>query len=257
MPKKDVLEEEVPPPVEEEEATPPAEPEEPSAEPPAEEEQEPTTGPEKPTVSITESKEFREAVDKAVGKGVSSIQSQLSLQRQAAETAKAEAEEHKANVAALTEELQDLRKEQDDLVSKQFVDDPEARRAYVDRRGLADTKRELAKKTAEAERKLYAAEKLAWSAGMARKADALVKETGINPKELEECQTEEEMEVKALRFKMTKEPEKKEPKKPGEEEEPPKFDSLKSSGPGGKISAEAQEKMSDKAWFEAHKKGRV
>ena len=51
-------------------------------------------------------------------------------------------------------------------------------------------------------------------------------EIGIDPDELESCQTEEEMEVNALRFKLTKEPEVK------ETEKTPKFDLGVSSGGG-------------------------
>lgn len=219
---------------------------------PAKEEKEPTLEKEKPTVSITETPEFRKALDKALGKGLESTNRQLSLQRQAAEAAKAEAEEHKANVSAIEAELQDLQRQHDELVEQQFADDPEARRAYTDRRAIADERRKLAKKTAEVERKLYEAEKLAWSVSMARKADTLVKETGIDPKELEDCQTEEEMEVKALRFKLTKEPEK-------EADKTPKFDSGVSSGGGMPThpTIEQLDKMSPAQyaeWYKSRKK---
>jgi len=189
--------------------------------PTSEKEAEPTTPKVEPTVRTYTQKEL----DEAVGKGVSSIQSQLSLSKAEASRERAEAEQHKANVAAFEAELQDLQRQHDDLVTKQFADDPEARQAYVDRRAITDERRKLTKEKAEAERKLYDAEKLAWSVGMARKADALVKETGIDSKELENCQTEEEMEVRALRFERSKKVE--------EPEKTPKFDSGISSGSGG------------------------
>jgi len=232
------------------EPTPPAEGDKPVKEAEASkaaEGEKPTPGEgEKPTISITETPEFKTAVDKAVGKGVSSIQQQLSLQRQTAETAKAAEEEAKANTSILEAEILDLKKQQDDLAALQFADDPAAMGAFKDRRAIADERRELAKKTAIAERKLGEAEKLAWSAGMARKADSLVKETGIDVKELEKCQTEEEMEVVALRFQLAKGPEK--------EEKPvkaPKFDKAITS-PGGEMPGSAKEKMKA-GWAEIHK----
>jgi len=238
------------PPAEGEKPTPPVEGEKPAKEaeaPEVVEGEKPTPGPEKePTISITETPEFKTALDKAVGKGVSSIQSQLSTQKQVAEAAKAAEEEAKANTSILEAEIQDLKKQQDDLAALQFADDPAAMGAFKDRRAIADERRELAKKTAVAERKLGEAEKLAWSAGMARKADSLVKETGIDVKELEKCQTEEEMEVVALRFQLAKGPEK--------EEKPvkaPKFDKAITS-PGGEMPGSAKEKMKA-GWAEIHK----
>jgi len=231
------------------EPTPPAEGDKPVKEAGASkaaEGEKPTPGAEKePTISITETPEFKTALDKAVGKGVSSIQSQLSTQKQATEAAKDAEEEAKANTSILEAEIQDLKKQQDDLAALQFADDPAAMTAFKDRRAIADERRELAKKTAIAERKLGEAEKLAWSAGMARKADALVLETGIDIKELEKCQTEDEMEVVALRFEKTKEPEKKEPVKA------PKFDKAITS-PGGEMPGSAKDKMKA-GWAEIHK----
>ena len=198
-----------------------------------------------PTVPITETKEFRHELDKALGKGLESTNKQLSMQQAEAKAAKAEVAEHKASVEAVELELQDLRREQSELVEKQFSEDPEARKAYVDRRSIADEKRVLAKKTAEAERKLYDAEKLGWAANMSRKADVLVKETGIGAKELENCKTEEEMEVKALRFQLNKEPEVKEPAKD------PKFDKSVSTD-SSPMPEKAQAKMRA-GWEEYHK----
>jgi len=193
------------------------------AEPTLEEGGKPTLPEEKPTVGVTETEEFRKALDKALGKGLESTNRQLSLSKAEANTAKAEVEAHKADMQAIEAELRDLQRQHDDLVGKQFADDPEARQAYVDRRAIADDRRKLAKEKATIEAKLYEAEKLAWSVGMARKADTLVKETGIDASELEACQTEEEMEVKALRFHLAK---------GSKEEKTPKFDSGVSSGVG-------------------------
>lgn len=158
----------------------------------------------KSTVSITGTPEFRAALDKALGKGLESTNRQLSLQKAEAAKAKAEAEAHKASLQVLEAELHALQSQHDALVKQQFADDPEARQAYIDKRALAEEKRIVAKDKADAQNKLYEAEKLAWSVGMARKSIELVKETGIDPKELDECHTEDEMEVKALRFQVAK-----------------------------------------------------
>lgn len=180
---------------------------------------EPTTPKAEPTIRTYTQKEL----DEAVGKGRATTQSQLSLSQAKTKKVEAEVEEHKASVEAIEAELQDLQGRHDELVGKQFAEDPEARQAYVDRRAIAEERRKLAQDKKATEKKLYDAEKLAWSAGMARKADALVGETGIDASELEACQTEEEMEVKAVRFLLAKEPEKK---------EPPKFDKGIPSGSG-------------------------
>ena len=183
-----------------------------------------TTPSAEPTTRMYSQKEY----DEGVGKGRASTQSQLSLSQAETRKLKAEIEEHKTSMAFIEANLQELQKQHDDLVQKQFADDPEARQAYIDRRAIADEKRKLAKEKADVEKKLYEAEKLAWSVAMARKADTLVKETGIEPTELESCMTEEEMEVKALRFKMSKGVETK------ETETTPKFETVTSSG-GGKM----------------------
>lgn len=193
---------------------------------PVKEGEKPTPKGEKPTVSITETPEFRKELDKALGKSTESLQRQATLAKQAENAAKAEVEQHKATVQALETDLQDVQKQLDELAERQFAEDPEAKRAFVDRRAIAEEKRKVAKAKAEAEQKLYDAEKLAWSVGMARKADEVVKETGIDPKELEECQTEEEMEVKGLRFQITQKTGEKEPEKK------PKFDSTPGGGGG-------------------------
>ena len=177
--------------------------------------------------------------DAAVGKGVSSIQSQLTL-------SKAEAAEAKANLETLQADLQSLQGEHDDLVKQQFAEDPEAREAYKDKKAIAGAQRQLAKDTAEAQHKLYEAEKLVWAANMAKKANDLVQETGIDIKELEPCLTEEEMEVKALRYQASQVKEKPKP--------PSKPDSGINSGVGVDVdSLSAREKI-DKGIEQAKKK---
>lgn len=174
-----------------------------------------------PTVKTYTEEDFQ----RAVSKGLENTQKQLDLQRAEAKKAMAEAEQFKAEQESLNAELQDLRSEYDQLSEKQFDDDPEARQAFLSRRAIADEKRKVAKAMAEAEHKLYDAEKLAWSVRMAQKANELHRETGIDTKELEDCQTEEEMEVKALRFQIGK-------PKEGPKDKTPKFAGGGGSGEG-------------------------
>lgn len=180
--------------------------------------------------SYTE-EEFRRELDKALGKGLESTNKQLSKHRQEAKASQAKNEEHEATIAALNAELEDLRKEQEELASSQFENDPEARQAYVNRRNIAEERRKLAREKAETERKLYQAEKLVFQSGLEKKADQLVKETGIDRGDLEDCNTEDEMEVKALRHQVKMATQ----QKPSGSKEPEKseFDSDASSDSGG------------------------
>lgn len=186
-----------------------------------------------PTVGITESPEFRTALDRALGKSTESLNKQVTLSKQGETAAKAEAKAANASITVIEGEVKDLQVALDDLVSKQFADDDEGRRAYTDRRVIADERKEAAKKLAEAEGKLFEAGQKEQKLAMAIKATALMEETGVPLTEIENCTTEEEMEVKALRYKMNKEPEAKEPEK----KEPKKFDSLTSTGGGEDLSS--------------------
>lgn len=183
---------------------------------------EPTTPKVEPTVSITETPEFRRELDRALGKGLASTQSQLSLAQAEARKAQAEVEMHKSQIAARDAQLQGLKRE----VEEALVDDPEKRQAYISRIAGLEREQKIAEREAKAEERYLAAEKLAIEVVMNRRIDELVSETGISRSELLGCATEAEAEVKALRFKMTKEPEAK------ESEKSPKFDSIVSSGGG-------------------------
>jgi len=167
---------------------------------------------EKPTVSITETPEFRRELDKALGKSTESINRQFNLQKKAADAAKADSEAAKASIRAAEAQIEELQKAHDELAAARF-DDPDEKQRYLkfinDKRSIAEEKKQVAKERAEAENKLLEAEKLTWSVIMAKKSNELVKETGIDSKELEDCQTEAEMEAKAYKYKLSavKEPE--------------------------------------------------
>ena len=185
---------------------------------------EPTEPKVEPTVSITETPEFRQALDKALGKGLSSINSRLTLQGQEVKASKAEAE-----VAAL--EVSRLEKE----LSEFLQDDPEKQRAFTDRW-------EIAKIKASAEKKLYEAELKEWKLNMAVRARELMEETGIPLTDLEDSATQEEMEVRALRYKLTQATET--ATKEAEKVKTPKIDSgVNTGGGGGVFSRRALEEM--------------
>ena len=184
---------------------------------------------EKPTVGKTYTEdEFRHELDKALGKGLESINRQLSQRDKALAAKNTELEEFKKTSSRQLEDLQsdldDTRNEHQQALKA--LDDPDIKTSYTDRVALRKKEREAARREKDAEDKLYKAELLVFKQGLEAKAKILHEETGIPIKELEECNTEDEMEVKALRYQLTH-PEKKAEE---QEEESPKFDSGKSSG---------------------------
>ena len=107
-------------------------------EPTPKEEAEPTPLKVEPTVKIQDTKEFRAELDKAVGKGLSTINKQLSTQ-------KTEAEKASKMVKTAEAERQAIQTELDRLTELQFAEDPEARKAFLDRKTITDGQRQLAK----------------------------------------------------------------------------------------------------------------
>ena len=113
-------------------------------------------------------------------------------------------------------------------IDEALADDPERRKAYIDRIKALDREQKIAKKNAEAEDKLYQAEIRVWQAGMGLKAQELAREfpsLNLDLKELiSTSATEVEMENKVLRLASKKET---------KEEGTLKFESGISSGRGG------------------------
>jgi hypothetical protein len=131
-------------------------------------------------------------------------------------------------------------------MEKFLSDDPEARQAFVDRKAISEARRQVAKEKAEAERKLYDAEMLVWASKMKEKASELSRETGIPIDDLEGCNTEEEMEVKALRYEKLHSKPVESPKPPATPT--PRADSGISTTVGGKLTHEMIEEMSTEAY---------
>ncbi len=167
---------------------------------------EPTTPKVEPTISITETDEFRHALDKALGKGLASTQSQLSLSQSEARQFKAQLEARDAKIEAMQKEVDEV-----------LVDDPEKRQAYISR--IAGLERE--QKIAERE---YAVELAEHKQRMDAKANEVMARTGIPVEQLLGSISEEEMELRATRY------ERDELKKSKEPEKEPKFESGVSSG---------------------------
>jgi len=181
-------------------------------------------------------KDFRRALDTALGKGLESTNKQLSLRKKEAEAAKVELAEYKATA---TTQLEDLRAELEERAREhdealRAAEDDTIRKSYTDRTALAKKEREATRREKAAEEKLYKAERLVYVAGMEKLADSKVKElkeagydTQELQKQLEDCNTEDEIEIVALRYQLSRMPKKTEP------QGLPKFDSGASSGAGG------------------------
>ena len=178
-------------------------------------------GTQESTPPETKPTEKGEDFQRAVSKGLEKMQRQLDLQKAEANKYKAEATKHEAAQKHSQAYIESLKKEMEKLSSS--IDDEDVRKAYVSSISSVEREMKIAEREADAESKLYEAEKLAWSARMSQKARELHDETGIEVGELENCQTEEEMEVKALRFSIAK---------PQGEGKTPKFDSNLPTGGG-------------------------
>lgn len=188
-----------------------------------------------PTVGKTYTdEEFRHELDKALGKGLESINRQLSQRNKDLTAKNTELEEFKKTSSRQLEDLQadleDIKSEHQEAIKA--VDDPDIKTAYTDRATLKKREREAARREKDAEDKLYKAELLVFQQGLEAKAKILHEETGIPIKELEDCKTEDEMEVKALRYRLTH-PDGKGSENPDEKGEHPEFDSGGGSGGRG------------------------
>ena len=173
----------------------------------------------KPTVRMYTEEEHKQALDKGIGKGLSTLNQQLS----AANKEKQQALKL-ANQAE--EQARRARKDADELASSLKENDPDLHRSYTDRQRIEREFDEARKIRQEADQKIEEAGALAQAAILGKKAIELNKEYGIDFSELETCQTSEEMEIKALKFKL-------QATKPQEQEVEQKFDSASSSGGGG------------------------
>lgn len=203
----------------------------------------------KPTLKTYTEVEFKKAQ--------SSWDKQIALSKAEAKKAGTRAEKSETEKKRSEAYVQSLKEEMVRLAES--VEDPEVRKTYTSRIAALEREAGITKRESDAEAKLYEAEQLAWSAGMAQKASEVVRETGIDIKELEECQTQEEMVVKGLRYQLDN------PKEEAKPEEKSEFDSGTSTlGGGTGFSMEQINKMSVKEFsekeaeiLEASRKGKI
>lgn len=202
----------------------------------AEETNESTEQKEEPTGYKTE-EDYNKALQTGVSKGLESIQRQLDLRRTETDAAIAETAKEKSERESVSAELKDLRDELDTITSA--IEDGDVQRGVLSKRALGEERRKNLKLKAEAEQKLYDVEVKAWRAGMDAKAKELVKETGIDINEFIGCNTEADMEVKALRHSIAN------PKKPEKDESKgaPEFAGAGSGGGLGVGQMSAEEKV--------------
>lgn len=200
------------------------------------EQEKPTSAEEKPTLGRTYSEdEFRKAQ--------SSWDSQISLQKAEAEQAKVQAERLTAQLQERDADYQSLQVEQDRLAAQQFAEDPEALRAYKDKKTLAEEKRQLARERAEATDAITTARKF-------YKAQALSKQYGIPVDDLGPELSETEMVDKTLEWLQNRPTKEAKPEEKEIVEETPTFDPAVSTARTGRLTVDAVEKMSPQERFE-------
>lgn len=162
----------------------------------------------------------RTYTEEEFGKAQSSWDRQIALSKAEVAQIKAEREQFKAEQEFHKAEIKELQGEFDKLVVG--LDDPDQKEKILSRISIARERQALARERAENQREKYEAQKMVASARLGLKAQELMQDTGIPLRELESCPTEQEMEIKALRFQLGQA----EPK----ETKIPKIDSGISSG---------------------------
>jgi len=213
------------------------------------EEKTPTQEEKKTTVGKTYTeKEFRKELDKAVGKGLSTLQQQLSLVKGELSEKHTLLSEKDVAIANLTDDLRDEQEAHKKLVSK--IEDPESLEGYKDRRKLEQLEKDLRRKEANIIK--------------VETAHRLSSKYDIPYGELMSCATPSDMYDKAMELIVNKakitEPElPKEPEEPAPEPETPPqtFDAGVSSAGSQKLSLDAQRNMDDKSWFAAKQAGKI
>jgi len=181
------------------------------------EEKNPTESEEKSTVPITETPEFRTALDKALGKGLESTNRQLSA-------AQAEANQAKATVELNKSLMEDYEKRMTELEEAKFADDPEALNGFRDSKKLELRNKKADLRDAEQDTRQAELDALRWAITMHDKATELQKQYEVPMSALELCTSEEQMVKIAEAFPKVGE------KKPSKEVEDDHFDS---GGTGG------------------------
>lgn len=149
----------------------------------------------KPTVNITETEEFRQALDKALGKSTVTLNQQVTSAKAETGTVKAELEFAKAEKAQLGSDIEALEAEIEKL-----NDDPDALRGFRNARAQDLRNRQLDLREKQAEQRQVELDGQLWAIQMRDKADELQEQYSIPREPLEACSTAEQMErmAKAL-----------------------------------------------------------
>ncbi len=152
-----------------------------------------TESEEKSTVSVVDTPEFKTALDKAVGKGVSSIQSLLSISKAETETAKNEAKA----VRAINEDYEGKITE---FEVSQFAGDEEALKGYRNTKAINLREKRAKLRDVEQDQRKAALDAREWAITMSDKATGLLKKYQVPKETLDLCTTEEQMEMIAKAF---------------------------------------------------------
>jgi len=148
---------------------------------------------------------------------------QISLLSQEKNKFKGEAEQQ----SGMVKHLQDRLRDAEEAMEKALSDDPDARKAFKDRRAIAERELKAAQKEAEVDRKAYEL----WVSDMSNFANRMHTEYGVPMEQLETCETKESMELAGLKYQLAN-PKKGTTPAPKREGEPQKFASSVPSGGG-------------------------
>ncbi|MAF43119.1 MAG: hypothetical protein CMI54_02970 [Parcubacteria group bacterium] len=202
--------------------------------------------PTEPAVKPTVRTYSQDELDKAVGKGTASIQTQATIARQEAVAAKAELEAQKAAQTKREDDIQFLEKKLDSLADERFSEDPETLKGFKNTLAMELRERKLvakdeALKLVEAEQEGF---RQAYRLG--EKNLEIKKKYEVPAGVLEACTNEEQMETIAKAFpeigETKVEPEKK-----------PKFDSLTGTGSGATYSKDTPDETLKQAFRQKKK----
>jgi len=217
--------------------------EDPKAEENAEEAplEETSTEPSKETKapSLKETPEFVNALREAQ----SGWDRKIALEKAEKQAATAEVESVKAELESTMQVLKTIQAEYREAVEKFTSDDPEARRAFVDRIAIAEERRKVAKEKADADRTFRAAALKEHASNMREKKQELIKDMGVPADELEGYETEMDMENAALRWKIAHPGVPERTDTPVNKNVPKKIDSGLNTGISGKLTKEQAEAM--------------
>uniref|UniRef100_A0A6M3JYF1 Scaffolding protein n=1 Tax=viral metagenome TaxID=1070528 RepID=A0A6M3JYF1_9ZZZZ len=184
-----------------------------------------------PTVGdITKTKEFKEALDKALGKSTSSLQTQVTLAKDAAKKAEIERDNIKSSLTHKDSDIEFLTNKLNQVASEKFGDDEEVLKGFKNSLSHELRERQLNSRKEQLDRIEAEQEGFRTAYQLGQKALELRREYQVPDDILEMCTSVEQMEKIAVSF----------PKSEGTRGGGQKFDSTISQG--GEMSDDAFEK---------------